>query len=64
MDGKEGAIRDGEVNTQNCFLKTVQKSSESVHSEECAGSILRGKKTLGYLFCIARVDANLSFSRN
>lgn len=45
MDGKEGAIRNGEVNIQNRFLKTVQKSSESVYSEECAGSVLRGKKT-------------------
>lgn len=41
MDGKEGAIRDGDVNLQNCFLKTVQKSSESVHSEECAGRLKR-----------------------
>lgn len=30
MDGKEGAVKDGEVNIQNCFLKTVQKSSECV----------------------------------
>lgn len=64
MGGKKGAVRDGEMNIQNCFLKTVQKSSESVYSEECAGSILRGKKTLRYLFYIARVDANLSSSKD
>lgn len=57
MDGKEGAVRDGDMNIQNCFLKTVQ-IQKSVQED------LRGKKTLRYLFCIARVDANLSFSRN
>lgn len=64
MNGESSAVRYGEGNIQNCFLKTVQKSSESVQSEESAGGILRGKKRLRYLFCIARVDANLSFSRN
>jgi len=61
MDGKEDVIKDGEVNIQNCFLKPIQKFSESVYSEECARSILRGKKTLRYLFCIAEEDANLPF---
>lgn len=64
MDRKEGLVRDGGPNIQNGFLKSIHRSSESVYSEECAGIILKDKKRLTCLFCIPRVNTNLSFSRD